>query len=115
MSEHQKLEGSFINENSVGDGTETPAWRKSSRCGTSTCVEGRYNPETDMIEVRDSKNVGGVALSFTLEEWDSFVGGAKGGEFDTEVMKQQALGGVSVAGQVEATPALQPTTLAPVL
>ncbi len=34
------------------------------------------------VAVRDSKNPAGPALIFTAAEWDAFVGGAKGGEFD---------------------------------
>jgi hypothetical protein len=54
-------------------------WRKSSRCGSATCVEvakvdGRFL-------VRDSKNPDGAVLSFTEEEWAAFVEGVGAGEF----------------------------------
>jgi hypothetical protein len=36
----------------------------------------------DAIAVRDAKNPAGPVLLFTTAEWDAFVDGAKGGEFD---------------------------------
>jgi hypothetical protein len=57
-------------------------WRKSSRSGSSgNCVEVADNlPGT--VAVRDSKNPDGPALMFTPAVWQSFVEGAKAGEFD---------------------------------
>ena len=56
-----------------------PAWRKSSRCGTSTCVEiakvdGQYL-------MRDSKHPDQPALIFNQAEWDAFTAGVQAGEF----------------------------------
>jgi hypothetical protein len=56
-----------------------PAWRKSSRCGTSTCVEVAKVDEQYLI--RDSKNPEAAPLSFTKAEWDAFVAGVNAGEF----------------------------------
>jgi hypothetical protein len=56
-----------------------PAWRKSSRCGTSTCVE--VAKVDDQYMIRDSKNPEAPALSFTPAEWDAFVEGVAAGEF----------------------------------
>jgi hypothetical protein len=56
-----------------------PAWRKSSRCGTSTCVE--VAKVEDQYLIRDSKNPAAPALSFTQAEWDAFVEGVAAGEF----------------------------------
>jgi hypothetical protein len=56
-----------------------PAWRKSSRCGTSTCVE--VAKVEDQYLIRDSKNPEAPALSFTSAEWDAFVEGVAAGEF----------------------------------
>ena len=56
-----------------------PAWRKSSRCGTSTCVEVAKIDDNYMI--RDSKNPEAAALSFTKAEWEAFVEGVNAGEF----------------------------------
>ncbi|GIE81193.1 hypothetical protein Aph02nite_71430 [Actinoplanes philippinensis] len=59
--------------------TNVPAWRKSSRCGTSTCVE--VAKVEDQYLIRDSKNPEAPALSFTQAEWDAFVEGVAAGEF----------------------------------
>lgn len=56
-----------------------PAWRKSSRCGSNTCVE--VAKVGDQFLVRDSKNPGVAALSFTEAEWEAFVEGVNAGEF----------------------------------
>ncbi|MEU4559263.1 DUF397 domain-containing protein [Actinoplanes sp. NPDC023936] len=56
-----------------------PAWRKSSRCGTSTCVE--VAKVDDRYLIRDSKNPQSAALAFTKDEWDAFVEGVAAGEF----------------------------------
>ncbi|GAA0437877.1 DUF397 domain-containing protein [Actinoplanes hulinensis] len=56
-----------------------PAWRKSSRCGTSTCVEvAKVN---DQYLIRDSKDPEAAPLSFDQSEWDAFVEGVAAGEF----------------------------------
>jgi Domain of unknown function (DUF397) len=54
-------------------------WRKSSRCGSTTCVEvakisGQYL-------IRDSKDPAGTVLSFTEQEWTAFVQGVVAGDF----------------------------------
>jgi hypothetical protein len=59
--------------------TDQPQWRKSSRCGNSTCVEvaeveGGYL-------VRDSKNPGQAPLRFTEDELSVFVAAYAAGEF----------------------------------
>ncbi|MGI5219520.1 DUF397 domain-containing protein [Nocardia sp. CA-290969] len=57
-------------------------WFKSSRSqGGSDCVEAAHLSEGH-VGVRDSKNPSGPALVFTPGEWDAFLAGAKGGEFD---------------------------------
>jgi hypothetical protein len=55
-------------------------WRKSSRSGGNGCVEVAF--VGGKIAVRDSKDKSGPALTFTLHEWDAFVGGVRDGEFD---------------------------------
>jgi hypothetical protein len=56
-------------------------WRKSTRSGSNgQCVEIRRIG--DAIQVRDSKDVSGPVLSFTLDEWAAFTGGVKDHEFD---------------------------------
>jgi hypothetical protein len=57
-------------------------WKKSTRSGGNggQCVEVRTHAGN--IQVRDSKDPTGPVLVFTPAEWDAFVAGAKGGEFD---------------------------------
>ncbi|MEV4345991.1 DUF397 domain-containing protein [Actinoplanes sp. NPDC049596] len=60
--------------------TESPRWRRSSRCSGGTCVEvavveGQYL-------VRDGKNPEQRHLSFTHDEWVAFVAGVKNDEFN---------------------------------
>jgi Domain of unknown function (DUF397) len=57
-------------------------WRKSSRSegNGGACVE--VADRGDSIAIRDSKNPTGPMLVFTLGEWETFIGGAKDGEFD---------------------------------
>jgi hypothetical protein len=56
------------------------AWRKSSKCANTECVE--VASEQDMILLRDSKSPGTPAFRYTREEFRAFVEGAKAGEFD---------------------------------
>ncbi|MEW9548011.1 DUF397 domain-containing protein [Nonomuraea sp. NPDC050783] len=57
-------------------------WRKSSFSGDNggNCVEVAELP--DVIAVRDSKDPDGPKLLFTPSEWDAFLKGVKGAEFD---------------------------------
>ena len=58
-------------------------WRKSTLSTTNGCVEVAV--VGDRITVRDSKQQGrGPVLEFTAVEWDAFLGGVRGGEFDLE-------------------------------
>lgn len=57
-------------------------WFKSSRSsGGKECVEVAF-VSGGHIGVRDSKNPSGPALVFTPREWDTFVTGARAGQFD---------------------------------
>jgi hypothetical protein len=57
-------------------------WMMSSRStgNGGSCVQARRHAE--LIEVRNSKNPDAGTVRFTTEEWDSFLDGAKKGEFD---------------------------------
>ncbi|MEV0900304.1 DUF397 domain-containing protein [Actinoplanes sp. NPDC049802] len=56
-------------------------WRKSTRSGDNgACVEIRRVDDT--IELRDTKDRSKPAHTFTLAEWEAFIGGAKDGEFN---------------------------------
>ena len=56
------------------------AWRTSTFCDLNGCVEVAILE--DRVVVRDAKNRAGPVLVFTAAEWDAFVGGVRGGEFD---------------------------------
>jgi hypothetical protein len=58
------------------------AWMMSSRStgNGGSCVEARRHE--GVIEVRNSKAPDAGLVRFTMEEWDSFLDGAKKGEFD---------------------------------
>jgi len=57
-------------------------WIMSSRStgNGGSCVEVRRHE--GLIEVRNSKRPEASTVHFTVEEWDSFLDGAKKGEFD---------------------------------
>ena len=57
-------------------------WMMSSRStgNGGSCVEARRYG--DLLEVRNSNYPDAGTLRFTDEEWDSFLDGAKKGEFD---------------------------------
>jgi hypothetical protein len=57
-------------------------WMMSSRStgNGGSCVEARRH--AGLIEVRNSKDPKAGTVRFTAEEWDSFLDGAKKGEFD---------------------------------
>jgi len=65
-------------------GRENPGpWIKSSFSGPTggNCVEVAFLAD-GQIAVRNSRDVDGPALVFTSAEWDAFLRGARGGEFD---------------------------------
>ncbi|MGH3274502.1 MAG: DUF397 domain-containing protein [Streptosporangiaceae bacterium] len=66
-------------------------WRKSSYSAAGSCVEVAPVPGAtsavmaafDVIAVRDSKDRGGPALTFTAPQWRSLTAGIKAGELST--------------------------------
>jgi hypothetical protein len=54
------------------------AWRKSSRCESSTCVEVAVL--TDVVGVRDTADPGGPELAFAPAQWAAFTTGLKSGQ-----------------------------------
>ncbi|MFI6172965.1 DUF397 domain-containing protein [Nocardia sp. NPDC051052] len=57
-------------------------WFKSSHSGSNQdCVEVAHL-EQGHVGIRDSKDPTGPALVFAPSEWDAFVSGAQGREFD---------------------------------
>ncbi|WP_405151456.1 DUF397 domain-containing protein [Sphaerisporangium sp. NBC_01403] len=59
----------------------TAVWRKSSRSSGNggQCVEVAVNLP-GVVAVRDSKHPDGPKLLLTPTEWNSFIGGLKGGD-----------------------------------
>ena len=55
-------------------------WRRASRCASNGCVEIAFSG--DSIVVRDSKRPDSPVLTYSSEEWASFIDGVKNGEFD---------------------------------
>lgn len=58
-------------------------WRKSTRSGSGgdNCVEVAFAAD-GAVGVRDSKNPTDAVLEFSASEWNAFVNGIQGGEFD---------------------------------
>ncbi|MGC5049879.1 DUF397 domain-containing protein [Micromonospora sp. DT48] len=59
-------------------------WRTSTRSQTSNCVE--VAPLSDgpaAVALRDSKDRGGPVLLFGRAGWQTFISGARNGEFGT--------------------------------
>jgi hypothetical protein len=56
-------------------------WFKSSASSASGCVEVAHLPGGG-VAVRDTKDRGTAPHVFTRHEWECFLAGAKGGEFD---------------------------------
>ena len=60
--------------------TETTPWIKATASnGGNNCVEMRRQGQH--VQVRDSKNPDGPALTFTSDEFAAWLAGARGGEF----------------------------------
>jgi hypothetical protein len=62
-----------------------PSWRKSSASGGGNCVEVALHD--GLILLRDSKEIHPRTLEFTLPEWEAFLAGARSGEFDLDILK----------------------------
>jgi Domain of unknown function (DUF397) len=58
---------------------DTP-WRTAAKSGGGNCVQ--VTRRDGVIMIADSKNPGGPVLSYTMQEFDAFLDGAKKGEFD---------------------------------
>jgi len=56
-------------------------FRKADGCDSGTCVEVNRDVQGQVL-IRDSKDQDGPILIFTNEEWITFIGGVKNGEFD---------------------------------
>jgi hypothetical protein len=57
------------------------AWRKSTHSsGNGACVEVAF--VGGVVALRDSKDTARPAMFFYADEWDAFLKGAHGGEFE---------------------------------
>jgi hypothetical protein len=62
-------------------GTMNLSWERSSLCSAGTCVEVASLPDGQKA-LRDSKaGESGAVLVFSADEWASFLGGVRAGEF----------------------------------
>lgn len=57
-------------------------WRKSSRCGNTTCVE--VASTEDAVWIRDSKDLSRPALAFNHDAWADFLDGVIAGDFSLD-------------------------------
>ncbi len=55
-------------------------WMRSTRCGTSACVEVAVVKPS--VHVRDSKDPDGGSFGVSSLEWGKFVAALKSGRFD---------------------------------
>jgi hypothetical protein len=69
----------MADQNGTGVDLAAAVWRKSTRSGSSGCVEVAF--VDGQVAVRDSKNRRGGLLVFTPLEWEAFLGGVRDGEF----------------------------------
>jgi hypothetical protein len=60
--------------------TDQLVWRKASLCASGECIE--VAQLDGMIVMRDSKDPGDSMLHYTADEFRSFVGSIKAGEYD---------------------------------
>lgn len=63
----------------TGSSTDTP-WRTAAKSGAGNCIQ--VTRRNGVIMIADSKHPGGPILSYTIQEFDAFLDGAKKGEFD---------------------------------
>ena len=57
-------------------------WRRSSRCGSSACVEVAI--ASDAVYVRKSQDPAGSWLCFAAKDWRAFVEGLRAGTWERE-------------------------------
>lgn len=61
-------------------------WRKSTLSGSQggNCVEVLLDSPDGLVSVRDTKDRGGLALTFSPDAWRGFIAGVKQDQFATE-------------------------------
>lgn len=63
-----------------------PTFKISSYCANGGCVAVAALSDGS-IAIRDSKAAAGPVLSFTPDEWDTFIAGVRSGEFDRSALQ----------------------------
>jgi hypothetical protein len=61
------------------EGGRSTAWRRSSACEHTACVEVQVDWST--VRVRNSRHPD-LMVEFTFDEWEAFLRGARAGEFE---------------------------------
>ena len=61
------------------ENSNAAAWRRSTRCASSACVE--VARVADRYLIRSSEDPDGPILAFTAAEWTAFVEGVEAGDF----------------------------------
>lgn len=51
----------------MGTSTQGPEWRRSRRCGSTTCAEVAIDSRA--VHLRDAKNPSGPSLTFSHHAW----------------------------------------------
>jgi len=62
----------------ISEDGSAPAWRRSSACAHSGCVEVQF--DRALVRVRNSQHPEHT-VEFTADEWSAFLAGAVAGEF----------------------------------
>jgi hypothetical protein len=71
------VRGHVVSDDAEGSNRQ---WRKTSRSyGTGECIEVAV-PSSKHIAVRDSKNAHGAVLTFSSNQWNTFVAGVRNGK-----------------------------------
>lgn len=65
-----------------------PSYVTSSYCYEGGCVGVAATPDGHFLVTNTSTN-NSAPVSFTTEEWDTFIAGVKNGEFDPERLRSQ--------------------------
>jgi uncharacterized protein YajQ (UPF0234 family) len=63
-----------------GKSAEEPAWYMAERCDGGQCVQVGIQGES--ILVRSSIDPDGHRVTLSRDEWQAFIAGVKGGDFD---------------------------------
>ncbi|HIW63122.1 MAG TPA: DUF397 domain-containing protein [Candidatus Stackebrandtia excrementipullorum] len=70
--------------------TETADWRRTTNDDGSPGKLEIGFADNGLVALRYAEEPDGTILIYTPEEWDAFVAGVKDGEFDIEVLQEDA-------------------------